>query len=115
MGDRLRIGGTLEISGLDDVVRKAKVDGILSAVPNYYPDLRVADPGPVWFGYRPCTPDGLPYVGRMRPASAVIVAAGHAMMGTSLAPATGRLVTEMITGRTPSYDTSMMRPDRFGG
>jgi D-amino-acid dehydrogenase len=115
MGDRLRIGGTLEISGLDDVVRKAKVDGILSAVPDYYPDLRVADPGPVWFGYRPCTPDGLPYIGRMRPASAVIVAAGHAMMGTSLAPATGRLVTEMITGKALTYDTSLLRPDRFGG
>jgi D-amino-acid dehydrogenase len=115
MGDRLRIGGTLEISGLDDIVRKAKVDGILSAVPDYYPDLRIVDPGPVWFGYRPCTPDGLPYIGRMRLASSVIVAAGHAMMGTSLAPATGRLVTEMITGLTPSYDSAMLRPDRFGG
>src|SRR5690606_2604829 len=108
-----RIGGTLEISGLDDVVRKAKVDGILSAVPDYYPNLRVADPGPVWFGYRPCTPDGLPYIGRTRPTSSVIVAAGHAMMGTSLAPATGRLVTEMITGQPLSYDTTLLRPDRF--
>lgn len=113
MGDRLRIGGTLEISGLDDVVRKAKVDGILGAVPDYYPDLRMADPGPVWFGYRPCTPDGLPYIGRLRPASSVIMAAGHAMMGTSLAPATGRLVTEMITGQALSYDATMLRPDRF--
>jgi glycine/D-amino acid oxidase-like deaminating enzyme len=37
------------------------------------------------------------------------------MMGTSLAPATGRLVTEMITGQAPSYDTALLRPDRFGG
>lgn len=113
MGNRLRIGGTLEISGLDDKVRSAKVRGILEAVPGYFPELRIPDPGPVWFGYRPCTPDGLPYIGRSHPTSSVILATGHAMMGTSLAPATGQLVTDIIEGKTPTYPLDMLRPERF--
>jgi D-amino-acid dehydrogenase len=96
MGNDLRISGTLEISGMDDSVNPHKVNSILKAVPAYYPEMKIDHPGPVWYGYRPCTPDGLPYIGRLNENSAVIIATGHAMMGLSLAPVTGRMVNDLL-------------------
>ena len=113
MGSDLRISGTLEISGMDDRVNQHKVDSILRAVPDYYPQLKVNDPGPVWYGYRPCTPDGLPYIGRWKEGSSVIIATGHAMMGLSLAPVTGRMTAAIITGNETSNPSSKLNPSRF--
>lgn len=99
MGDDLRISGTLEISGMDDGINPHRVNSILKAVPEYYPGIHTGNPGPVWFGYRPCTPDGLPCIGPMKKGSAVIIAAGHAMMGLSLAPVTGRIVSDILQNK----------------
>ena len=113
MGTNLRISGTLEISGMDEIISTHKVRSILDAVPGYYPQLHIHDPGPVWFGYRPCTPDGLPYIGRWSEDSAVIVATGHAMMGLSLAPVTGRMVKDLVTGNATLHQK--LNPARFAG
>ena len=96
MGDRLRIGGTLEISGWDEKIRDAKIKWILESIPGYYPDLHMDRPEKTWYGYRPCTPDGMPVIGRYHQNSSIIVATGHSMMGISLAPSTGRLVRDII-------------------
>ena len=66
-----------------------------------------------WFGYRPVSPDGLPYIGRFgRPAN-LTAACGHAMLGLTLAPITGLLVAEILTGRKPSVDLTMLDPNRY--
>ena len=65
-------------------------------------------------GLRPCSPDGLPYVGRLARYSNCSVASGHAMMGLSLGPITGRLMSEILSGEKPSIDLSLLKPDRFG-
>lgn len=113
MGDDLRISGTLEISGMDDQVNQHKVNSILKAVPAYYPEMKINDAGPVWFGYRPCTPDGMPYIGPLKSGSAVIMATGHAMMGLSLAPVTGRIVKEMLTGISSTRALNKINSSRF--
>lgn len=113
MGDELRISGTLEISGMDDKVNQHKVDSIVRAVPEYYPQLKIVDPGKVWFGYRPCTPDGLPYIGRWKEGSSVIIATGHAMMGLSLAPVTGRMVSELVLDSKLTTPSPKLHPSRF--
>jgi D-amino-acid dehydrogenase len=113
MGDHLRIAGTLEISGMDDRIREHKVKSILDAVPEYYPDLQLQDPGPVWFGYRPCSPDGLPYIGRWKEGSSLLVATGHAMMGLSLAGVTGRMVRDLILHPKDHNLLSKLEPSRF--
>jgi D-amino-acid dehydrogenase len=111
MGDQLRVSGTLEISGMDDQVKKQKVNSIVKAVSSYYPDIQLNDAEKVWYGYRPCTPDGMPYVGRWKEGSAIIVATGHAMMGLSLAPSTGRMVKELVMSiKRPHF---MLAPNRF--
>ena len=113
MGDDLRISGTLEISGMDDQVNPHKVNSILKAVPEYYPGMKIKDAGPVWFGYRPCTPDGMPYIGPLQSDSAVIMATGHAMMGLSLAPVTGRIVKDMLAGISSGHALNKTEPSRF--
>ncbi len=97
MHEDLRISGTFEISGMDDAIRSSKIKGILEAIPSYYPEIRIENPGSVWYGYRPCTPDGMPYIGRVKSDSAIVMATGHAMMGLSLAPSTGRMVRDVLT------------------
>lgn len=115
MGQGLRIGGTMEIAGMDTSINPVRVRGIVNAVPGYLPDFRPSDFNdvPVWRGLRPCSPDGLPYLGRARSHPNLVVATGHAMMGLSLGPVTGRLVAELLEGRAPSLDISLLHPDRF--
>lgn len=115
MGDTLRFGGTMEITGLDESVNPARVRGIVNSVPKYYPDFAPDDFAnvPVWRGLRPCSPDGLPYVGRTALYSNLSVATGHAMMGLSLGPVTGKLMAEILSGESPSIDTRLLSPDRY--
>ena len=57
-----------------------------------------------WYGWRPMTPDGLPFLGRVPAFDNVYLAAGHGMLGVSMSPATGRLLAELICGKTPHID-----------
>jgi D-amino-acid dehydrogenase len=115
MGDSLRFGGTMEIAGLDERINARRVQGIIKAVPHYYPDFTSEDFAGIvpWSGLRPCSPDGLPYVGRFRAYDNLSTATGHAMMGLSLGPVTGRIIAELLSGERPSLDIAMLSPDRF--
>ena len=116
MGDALRFAGTLELAGHDTSINRPRVQAILRSVSDYLPDL---DPKrleliEVWRGLRPCTPDGLPFLGRSRAYKNLIVAAGHAMIGISLSPITGRLVSQLVAKERPSIDLSALNVERFG-
>lgn len=116
MGDTLRFGGTMEIAGLDPTVQQARVNGILNAIPRYFPSFTPDDfrDLPVWSGLRPCSPDGLPYIGRFGRYQNLAAATGHCMMGISLGPITGKLMAELLNGETPEIDITALRPDRYG-
>jgi D-amino-acid dehydrogenase len=115
MNGMLRVGGTMELSGLDERINQRRVDGIVRAFARYYPRFcREHFVGlQPWRGLRPCSPDGLPYVGRTRAAENLIVATGHAMMGVSLAPITGELVAQLVDLETPRFDLTLLSPDRY--
>ncbi|HUI64686.1 MAG TPA: FAD-dependent oxidoreductase [Bacteroidota bacterium] len=115
MGDRLRFAGTMELAGLDTSINLRRVNAILRAVPRYIAALEpaAAEYAEVWAGLRPCTPDGLPFIGRFQRWENLIAATGHAMIGISLAPITGKLVTEIVHGQIPSIDLHLLRPDRY--
>jgi D-amino-acid dehydrogenase len=110
--ERLRIAGTLDVAGLDDRPRAARVEAMRRAAARVlgHDGSAVLD---VWTGLRPCAPDGLPVIGRPAGAPTLVLATGHAMKGVSLAPVTGRLVAELVAGETPSHDLSPFSPDRF--
>lgn len=115
MNGTLRFGGTMEIGGIDDRIRPARLRGIIKSAVRYFPEFRADDFEGIapWQGLRPCSPDGLPYVGRSRRWSNAAVATGHAMMGLSLAPVTGQLIAELLDGRPASIPLELLSPDRF--
>lgn len=114
MGATLRVGGTMEIAGNDTSINPRRVNGIVKAMPAYFPEFRVEDFAGVkpWVGLRPCSPDGLPYLGRSPRHENVIIATGHAMMGLSLGPVSGRLVSEIASGDKTSIDLTMLAVGR---
>jgi D-amino-acid dehydrogenase len=114
MGMALRFGGTMEIAGLDETINPSRIRGITKSVPKYLPDFSADDfrDATPWCGLRPCSPDGLPYVGRLERYHNLSVAAGHGMLGVSLGPITGRLVSEILAG-APSIAIDLLSPDRF--
>ncbi|MBT5872292.1 MAG: FAD-dependent oxidoreductase, partial [Candidatus Latescibacteria bacterium] len=116
MVDTLRFAGTLELGGFDESVNQRRIDAILRAVQRSFPSLDVSEQETVevWRGLRPCTPDGLPFLGRPGALANLILAAGHAMIGISLAPITGQLVSQLATGETPDIDLRLLAVDRFG-
>jgi D-amino-acid dehydrogenase len=115
MGNTLRFGGTMEIDTHHDRVRSERVEQIMAGAMAYMPELTPADFAGVkpWFGYRPVTPDGLPYLGRFGRYANLTAACGHAMLGVTLAPGAGRLVAEVICERKPSVDLTLLNPDRY--
>ena len=115
MNGALRFGGTMGLTGLDETINPIRVQGIVAAVQEYYPDFGPQDFEGVqpWRGLRPVTPDGLPYVGRSAAARNLVVATGHAMMGISLGPVTGKLVAGILQGENPGNDLSLLSPDRY--
>jgi D-amino-acid dehydrogenase len=114
MDGALRVGGTLELAGLDWTVSARRVDSIVRALTEYLPDFSKEDfhDVPVWCGLRPCSPDGLPYLGRFTRYDNLSVATGHAMMGVSLGPITGKLMAEIVSRRPASLDITALSPER---
>jgi len=115
MGGALRFGGTMELAGLDETINPVRVQGIIKSAVKYYPEFTPADfdQAPAWRGLRPCSPDGLPYLGRSARYANLTVATGHSMMGLSLGPITGKLTAEALSGQPPSIGIEALRPDRY--
>ncbi len=115
MGGSLRFSGTMEIAGLNEKINPRRIEGILKAVPQYYPTFRREhfDGIEPRCGLRPCSPDGMPYLGRTQAARNLIVATGHSMMGLSLAPITGEIAAQIAADETPQFDLTLLAPDRY--
>jgi D-amino-acid dehydrogenase len=115
MGSSLRVGGTMELGARALGVNPPRVRGILRSLGRYLPAFPAAvfEGVAPWSGLRPCTPDGLPYLGRAARWDNLLVATGHAMLGLSLGPVTGKLIAELISGETPSIDLAALRPERY--
>jgi D-amino-acid dehydrogenase len=114
-GNKIRFGGTMEITSISKPPRMNRVKGILNAVKRFYPefDIPVPAPGKTWYGYRPCSADGLPYIGKVKKWNNVVIATGHSMLGLSLGPGTGKLVSEIINDLPLSMDITPFNAERF--
>lgn len=115
MGKDLRMGGTMEISGLKSPTLVKRAEAIFNAAKQYYPGLKVDFPGinRIWHGYRPLSPDGLPYIGRHSTFVNLTIAGGHAMVGLSLAAATGKLVQQIISNQKTEIEMNAFAIERF--
>ncbi len=112
MGKQLRFAGTMEVGGNDLSVNKRRVQGIIKSVREYFPQFDVSDFEGVepWAGLRPCSPDGVPYIGKLPNFENTVVATGHAMMGLSLGPVTGQMVADLLDGQSLDQRLAL---DRF--
>jgi D-amino-acid dehydrogenase len=116
MNGYMRYGGTMEIAPVNKSINLNRVQGIVQSVPRYFPGIRLAMPAKheIWYGFRPCSPDGLPYLGRTNKIKNLIVAGGHAMMGLSLGAASGKIVADLANDEKPQVNIDVFEPERFG-
>ncbi len=115
MNGHMRYGGTMEIGSVNNKVNLKRVEGIVNSIHEYFPNMRlsVPDKKDVWYGFRPCSPDGMPYLGFTNKFRNLIIAGGHAMMGLSLGPASGKVVADLASGVQPEVNIKCFRVDRF--
>jgi D-amino-acid dehydrogenase len=113
MGPRLRFAGTLELAGMDSKINQRRVRAIQRNVSGYLKDYTPQSDATIWAGLRPCSPDGLPYIGRTPAVSNLIVATGHAMLGMSMGPVTGKIVCDLLLDNPPPIDLQSFSPARF--
>ena len=114
-GNELRMGGTMEISGIGSPMLIKRAKAIFNSSRQYYPslDLKFPSADQIWHGWRPLSPDGLPYLGKHSKFDNLTFAGGHGMLGISLAAGTGKLVQELVDGETPSIKTKAFAVERF--
>ena len=112
LNSTVRFGGTLEITTTNDKkINLKRLLGIVENIHSFYPDINLQTPikEKVWTGFRPCTPSGLPIIEQSKKFHNLIISTGHAMMGLSLAPATGKLVSELVSNTKTSIDISAFK------
>jgi D-amino-acid dehydrogenase len=108
-----RLGSTMEFSGYDETLNRRRLQLLVDGARRY---LREPTAQPVeseWYGWRPMTYDGLPIIDRSPSLRNVYIAAGHNMLGTTLAPATGRLIADLVSGTSPHIDPHPYSIERF--
>jgi len=115
MLEGLRFAGTMEIGALNFNVDQRRVHGIKKSIGKYFPSFKMTDfnEAKIWTGLRPCSPDGLPYIGRTKKLPNVLLATGHGMMGMSLGPITGKLIAEIADNQSPGIEISKLAVERF--
>lgn len=115
MYNMLRFAGTMEISGTDRSINPRKISGLKKSVCEYLPEFEMndLDGHEIWTGLRPCSPDGLPYVGALSGFSNLYTSTGHAMMGMSLAPSCGKMVADLITKGKSELEHILTNPNRY--
>lgn len=110
-----RFAGTMEFSGNNNFIRKPRVSAIANSAESYYKNLKISedDREAAVSGLRPVSPDGLPFIGRASTYKNLTVAAGHSMMGWSLGPITGKLVSQIISEKSTSINLDPFKVERF--
>jgi len=115
MNGALRFAGTMEVGDLSLNINPQRVKGIVRSVQPYFPAFSEEDFAEItpWAGLRPVSPDGMPYLGRAPRHENVLIATGHAMMGLSLAPITGKIMADLLDQRDPGFAMGPLRVNRF--
>jgi len=108
-----RVGSTMEFTGFDRSLNPARLKLLTDAAQLYLHDPIVEPYLETWYGWRPMSCDGVPLIGRIPRMKNGWMAAGHSMLGVSMAPSTGRLLAELMLGKHPHIDPHPYRLDRF--
>ena len=115
MNGHMRYGGTMEIGAPDNKINLKRVERIAQSISTYFPGIKldVPEEKDIWYGFRPCSPDGLPYIGRSSKLKNLLIAGGHSMMGLSMGPATGKVIADVANDKKTEADISLFNPERY--
>lgn len=112
IGEGVRVGGAVELGGLDLPPKFTRAEAMLTKAAAFLPGLKTTG-GTQWMGFRPSLPDSLPAIGPLKPRPDVICAFGHGHLGLTQSTATAEIVADLLTGRTPAIDLTAFSPHRF--
>ena len=113
LGDRIRVGGTAELSGYNLHLREARRATLNHVVSDLFPNGGDVSKATFWAGLRPMTPDGTPIVGTT-PVENLLLATGHGTLGWTMSAGTGRVIADLVSGKTPEIDVSGLGMSRYG-
>jgi D-amino-acid dehydrogenase len=113
LGDRIRVGGTAELAGYSLALREARRATLEHVVTDLFPRGGDVTQATFWCGLRPMTPDGTPIIGPTRYPN-LWLATGHGTLGWTMAAGTGRVVADLLSGRTPEIDMAGLTLARYG-
>jgi D-amino-acid dehydrogenase len=108
-----RLGSTMEFAGYDASLNRTRLDALRRGAGEYLNEPEGPAVVEEWYGWRPMTPDDLPILGRAPGVDNLVLATGHGMLGVSMSAITGLLVSEVVTGTTPSLDLAPYAVSRF--
>ena len=108
----VRVGGAVELGGLDLPPNYARSKSMLEKAATFLPGLKTAG-GVEWMGFRPSLPDSLPVIGALPEDPSILLGFGNGHLGLTQSAAMGRLIADLVGNRTPSIDIAACRPDRF--
>jgi D-amino-acid dehydrogenase len=111
--DDLRFAGMLELTGMDFNVSNRRVNAVILAAKDYLRQIETKEAIEVRAGLRPCNPDGLPIIDRAPGYKNLLIATGHGMLGITLAPVTGKLISQLACGEAPDIDLAPLQVTRF--
>lgn len=112
LGDRIRVGGTAQLSGFDLSLSPERRRTLEFVVQDLFPEGGDLTKASFWTGLRPMTPDGTPVLGPTR-LDNLFLACGHGTLGWTMAAGTGRVMADMLAGRTPGIDTADLTLARY--
>jgi D-amino-acid dehydrogenase len=113
MQSAYRLGSTMEFAGYDRTLNRARLEMLKGAARHYLREPYCEPVQEEWFGWRPMTYDSMPIIDRSPTLTNVMIAAGHNMIGVATAPATGKLVAELLTEQPPHIDPTPYAVRRF--
>jgi len=112
LGDRIRVGGTAELSGYDIRLRQARRDTLEFSVGDLFPEGGDIPRATFWSGLRPMTPDGTPIIGRTKYRN-LFLNTGHGTLGWTMACGSGRVLSDLVSGVTPEIETADLAVSRY--
>lgn len=112
IGEGIRVGGGVELGGLELPPRMARAEALLAKAAAFLPGLNTKG-GTQWMGFRPSMPDSLPVISAAPSSPAVVLAFGHGHLGLTQSAGTAELVADIVEGGTPAIDISPYRASRF--
>jgi D-amino-acid dehydrogenase len=113
LGDRIRVGGTAELSGYNLNLREGRRETLRHVVSDLFPRGGDASQAEFWAGLRPMTPDGTPLLGAT-PYRNLYLSIGHGTLGWTMAAGSARVMADLISGRRPEIDLSGLTLERYG-